>query len=185
MGLPVLQAEQALRAQQALRARWVPQPVQRRQAHPQKGAPPHTEVPLREGLLRERGLLCMLGFRGALLLRNSTTGCGKGITLTKTTRRSSRNLLTCRNLRSNRRLRRKRASRGFLNRCLHCRLLRCFLGGTLRNRGNLPRAQRRIHARGLGGVCAGQRLTMATPRILTAARSICQRRRLSGLRGVC
>ena len=135
------------------------------------------------GLLRERGLLCMLGFRGALLLRNSTTGCGKGITLTKTTRRSSRNLLTCRNLRSNRRLRRKRASRGFLNRCLHCRLLRCLLGGALRNRGNLPRTQGRIHARRLGGVCAGQRLTVATPRILTAARTISQRRRLSGLRG--
>lgn len=74
------------------------------------------------GLLRERGLLCMLefrgmlGFRGALLLRNSTTGGSKGITLTKTARRSNRNLLTCRNLRSNRGLRRKRASRGFLNR---------------------------------------------------------------------
>ena len=130
------------------------------------------------GLLRERGLLYMLGFSSALLLRNSTTGGRKGITLTKTARRSSRNLLTCRNLRSNRRLRRKRASRGFLNRCLHCRLLRCLLGGTLRNRGNLPRAQRRIHARRLGGVCAGQRLTVATPRILTAARTISQRRRL-------
>ena len=127
------------------------------------------------GLLRERGLLYMLGFSSALLLRNSTTGGRKGITLTKTARRSNRNL------RSNRRLRRKRASRGFLNRCLHCRLdslLRCLLGGTLRNRGNLPRAQRRIHARRLGGVCAGQRLTVATPRILTAARTISQRRRL-------
>ena len=155
-------------------------------------------------LLRERGLLrilgiwgmlgflCLLGFRGALLLRNSATGCGKGITLTKTTRRSNRNLLSCRNLltrrnlRSNRGLRRKRTSRGFLNRCLHCRLgnlLRCLLGGTLRNRGNLPRAQGGIHARGLGGVCAGQRLTVATPRILTAARTISQRCRLSGLRG--
>ena len=144
------------------------------------------------GLLRERrllrvlGFLCLLGFRSALLLRNSATGCGKGITLTKTTRRSSRNLLSCRNLRSNRRFRRKRASRGFLNRCLHCRLdslLRCLLGGALRNRGNLPRTQGGIHACGLGGVCAGQRLTVATPRILTAARTISQRRRLSGLRG--
>ena len=147
------------------------------------------------GLLRVRGLLCilgiwgmlgflcLLGFSSALLLRNSTTGGRKGITLTKTTRRSSRNLLS---YRSNRGLRRKRASRGFLNRCLHCRLgslLRCLLGGALRNRGNLPRTQGRIHARRLGGVCAGQRLTVATPRILTAARSICQRRRLSGLRG--
>ena len=132
------------------------------------------------GLLRERGLLCMLGFRGALLLRNSTTVGSKGITLTKTARRSSRNLLS---YRSNRRLRRKRTSRGFLNRCLHCRLLRCLLGGALGNRGNLPRAQGRIHARGLGGVCAGQRLTVATPRILTAARTISQRRRLNGLRG--
>ena len=120
----------------------------------------------------------MLGFRGALLLRNSTTGGSKGITLTKTTRRSSRNLLSYRGLsrkRTSRSLRRSRYSRG--------NLLRCFLGGALRNRGNFPRAQRRIHARGLGGVCAGQRLTVATPRILTAARSICQRRRLSGLRG--
>ena len=138
------------------------------------------------GLLRERGFLCMLefrgmlGFRGALLLRNSTTGGSKGITLTKTTRRSSRNLLSYRGLR------RKQASRGFLNRCLHCRLgslLRCFLGGALRNRGNLPRTQGGIHACGLGGVCAGQRLTVATPRILTAARTISQWRRLSGLRG--
>lgn len=122
------------------------------------------------------------------LLRNSATGCGKGITLTKTTRRSSRNLLSCR---SDRRLRRKRASRvflnrDFLNRCLHCRrgsLLGCLLGGALRNRGDLPGTQGRIHARGLGGVRAGQRLTVATPRILTAARTISQRRRLSGLRG--
>ena len=68
------------------------------------------------GLLRERGLLCTLGFSSALLLRNSTTGGSKGITLTKTARRSNRILLTCRNLRSNRGLRRKRASRGFLNR---------------------------------------------------------------------
>ena len=46
----------------------------------------------------------------------------------------------------------------FLNRCLHCRLdslLRCLLGGALRNRGNLPRTQGGIHACGLGGVCAG------------------------------
>ena len=122
------------------------------------------------------------------LLRNSATGCGKGITLTKTTRRSSRNLLSCR---SDRRLRRKRASRvflnrDFLNRCLHCRrgsLLGCLLGGALRNRGDLPGTQGRIHARGLGGVCAGQRLTVATPRILTAARTISQWSRLSGLRG--
>ena len=136
------------------------------------------------GLLRERGLLCMLefrgmlGFRGALLLRNSTTGGSKGITLTKTTRRSSRNLLSYRGLRrkrTSRCLRRSRYSRG--------NLLRCLLGGALGNRGNLPRAQGRIHARGLGGVCAGQRLTVATPRILTAARTISQRRRLNGLRG--
>ena len=141
------------------------------------------------GLLRERGLLrvlgflCLLGFSSALLLRNSTTGGRKGITLTKTTRRSNRNLLS---YRSNRRLRRKRASRGFLNRCLRCSrgsLLRCLLGGALRNRGNLPRTQGGIHACGLGGVCAGQRLTVATPRILTAARTISQWRRLSGLRG--
>ena len=140
-------------------------------------------------LLRELGIwgmlgfLCLLGFSSALLLRNSTTGGGKGITLTKTTRRSNRNLLS---YRSNRRLRRKRASRGFLNRCLRCSrgsLLRCLLGGALRNRGNLPRTQGGIHACGLGGVCAGQRLTVATPRILTAARTISQRRRLSGLRG--
>ena len=88
------------------------------------------------GLLRERGLLCMLGFRGALLLRNSTTGCGKGITLTKTTRRSSRNLLSYRGLRrkrTSRCLRRSRYSRG--------NLLRCLLGGALGNRGNLPRAR--------------------------------------------
>ena len=148
------------------------------------------------GLLRERrllrllgiwgmlGFLCLLGFRSALLLRNSTTGGGKGITLTKTARRSNRNLLTCRNLRSNRGLRRKRTSR-CLRRSRYSRgnLLRCFLGGALRNRGNLPRTQGRIHARGLGGVCAGQRLTVATPRILTAARTISQRRRLSCLRG--
>ena len=127
------------------------------------------------GLLRERGLLYMLGFSSALLLRNSTTGGGKGITLTKTTRRSCRNLLSSRNLLRKRGLRRKRTSRG--------NLLRCLLGGALRNRGNLPRTQGRIHARGLGGVRAGQRLTVATPRILTAARTISQRRRLSGLRG--
>ena len=127
------------------------------------------------GLLRERGLLYMLGFSSALLLRNSTTGGGKGITLTKTTRRSCRNLLSSRNLLRKRGLRRKRTSRG--------NLLRCLLGGALRNRGNLPRTQGRIHARGLGGVRAGQRLTVATPRILTAARTISQRGRLSGLRG--
>lgn len=142
------------------------------------------------GLLRERGLLCilgiwgmlgflyMLGFRGALLLRNSTTGGSKGITLTKTTRRSSRNLLSYRGLsrkRTSRSLRRSRYSRG--------NLLRCLLGGALWNRGNLPRTQGGIHACGLGGVCAGQRLTVATPRIFTAARTISQRRRLSGLRG--
>ena len=40
--LPVLQAQSALRPQR------VPQPVQRRQAHPQKEAPLHTEVPLLE-----------------------------------------------------------------------------------------------------------------------------------------
>ena len=138
------------------------------------------------GLLRERRLLRLLGiwgmleFRGALLLRNSTTGCRKGITLTKTARRSDRNLLTCRNLLSYRGLRRKRTSR-CLRRSRYSRgnLLRCLLGGTLRNRGN----QGCIHARGLGGVCAGQRLTVATPRILTATRTISQRRRLSGLRG--
>lgn len=111
----------------------------------------------------------MLGFRGAFLLRNSTTGGGKGITLTKTARR---------NLLRKRGLRRQRTSR-----CLRGNLLRCLLGGALRNRGNLPRTQGCIHARGLGGVCAGQRLTVATPRILTAARTISQRRRLSGLRG--
>ena len=142
------------------------------------------------GLLRERGLLYMLGFSSALLLRNSTTGGRKGITLTKTARRSNRNLLSCRNLLTSRNLlgcrglRRKRT-----NRCLQGNrgnwgsLLRCLLGGALRNRGNLPRTQGRIHARGLGGVCAGQRLTVATPRILTAARTISQRCRLSGLRG--
>ena len=135
-------------------------------------------------LLRERRFLCLLGFSSALLLRNSTTGGRKGITLTKTTRRSNRNLLGCRNLLTSRNLlgcrglRSKRASRYSRG-----SLLRCLLGGTLRNRGNLPRAQGRIHARGLGGVCAGQRLTVATPRILTAARTISQRRRLSGLRG--
>ena len=116
-----------------------------------------------------RGLLCMLEFRGAFLLRNSTTGGGKGITLTKTARR---------NLLRKRGLRRQRTSR-----CLRGNLLRCLLGGALRNRGNLPRTQGCIHARGLGGVCAGQRLTVATPRILTAARTISQRRRLSGVRG--
>ena len=130
------------------------------------------------GLLRERGFLCLLGFRGAFLLWNSTTGGGKGITLTKTARRSSRHLLSCRNLLRKRGLRCKRTSR-----CLRGNLLRCLLGGALRNRGNLPRTQGCIHARGLGGVCAGQRLTVATPRILTAARTISQRRRLSGLRG--
>lgn len=136
------------------------------------------------GLLRERRLLRLLGiwgmleFRGAFLLRNSATGGGKGITLTKTARRTSRHLLSCRNLLRKRGLRRKRTSR-----CLRGNLLRCLLGGALRNRGNLPRTQGRIHARGLGGVCAGQRLTVATPRILTAARTISQRRRLSGLRG--
>ena len=148
------------------------------------------------GLLRVLGLwgmlgfLYMLGIRGALLLRNSATGGRKGITLTKTTRRSNRNLLSCRNLRSCRNLlscrgfRRKRTSRS-LRRSRYSRgiLLRCLLGGALRNRGNLPRAQGGIHARRLGGVCAGQRLTVATPRILTAARTISQRRRLSGLRG--
>ena len=142
------------------------------------------------GLLWERGLLCMLGFRSALLLRNSTTGGRKGITLTKTARRSNRNLLSCRNLLTSRNLlgcrglRRKRTSR-CLRRSRYSRgsLLRCLLGGTLRNRGNLPRTQGRIHARGLGGVCAGQRLTVATPRILTAARTISQWPRLSGLRG--
>lgn len=51
-------------------------------------------------LLRERGFLYMLGFSSALLLRNPTTGGRKGITLTKTARRSNRNLLSCRNLRS-------------------------------------------------------------------------------------
>ena len=120
----------------------------------------------------------MLRFSSALLLRNSTTGGSKGITLTKTARRSSRNLLNSRNLLRKRRLRRKRASR-----YLRCNLLRCLLGGALRNRGNLPRTQGCIHARRLGGVCAGQRLAVATPRILTAARTISQRRRLSGLRG--
>ena len=136
------------------------------------------------GLLRERRLLRLLGiwgmleFRGAFLLRNSATGGGKGITLTKTARRTSRHLLSCRNLLRKRGLRRKRTSR-----CLRGNLLRCLLGGALRNRGNLPRTQGCIHARGLGGVCAGQRLTVATPRILTAARTISQRRRLSGLRG--
>ena len=136
------------------------------------------------GLLRERGLLYMLGFSSALLLRNSTTGGRKGITLTKTARRSNRNLLSCRYLRSNRGLRGKRTSR-CLRRSRYSRgnLLRYLLGGALRNRGNLPRTQGSIHARGLGGVCAGQRLTVATPRILTAARTISQRRRLSGLRG--
>ena len=122
------------------------------------------------------------------MLRNPTTGSGKGITLTKTTRRSRRNLLSYRGLR------RKRASRGFLNRRflnrrLRCSrnsrgsLLGCLLGGALRNRGNLPRAQGCIHAGCFGGVCAGQRLTVATPRILTAARTVSQRRRLRGLRG--
>ena len=94
------------------------------------------------GLLRERGLLRVLGIRGmlgflymlgfssALLLRNSTTGGGKGITLTKTTRRSNRNLLTCRNLRSNRGLSRKRTSRCLRrSRCGRGNLLRCLLGG--------------------------------------------------------
>ena len=130
------------------------------------------------GLLRERGFLCLLGFRSALLLRNSATGGGKGITLTKTARRSGRNLLRKRGLRrqrTSRCLRRSRYSRG--------NLLRCLLGGTLRNRGNLPRTQGRIHARRLGGVCASQRLTVATPRILTAARTISQRCRLRGLWG--
>ena len=136
------------------------------------------------GLLRERRLLRllgiwgMLGFRGAFLARNSTTGGSKGITLAKTARRTSWHLLRKRGLR------RKRT-----NRCLQGNrgnwgsLLRCLLGGALRNRGNLPRTQGCIHARGLGGVCAGQRLTVATPRILTATRTISQRRRLSGLRG--
>ena len=130
------------------------------------------------GFLRERGLLRLLGFSSALLLRNSATGGGKGITLTKTARRTSRHLLSCRNLLRKRGLRRKRTSR-----CLRGNLLRCLLGGALRNRGNLPRTQGCIHARGLGGVCAGQRLTVATPRILTAARTISQWCRLSGLRG--
>ena len=57
--------------------------------------------------------------------------------------------------------------------------------GALRNRGNLPCTQGRIHACRLGGVCTGQRLTVATPRILTAAQTISQWRRLRGLRGVC
>ena len=93
-------------------------------------------------------------------------------------------MLTRRNLRSNRGLRGKRTRRCLRrNRYSRGSLLRCLLGGTLRNRGNLPRTQGRIHARRLGGVRAGQRLTMATPRILTAARTISQRRRLSGLRG--
>ena len=80
------------------------------------------------GFLRERGLLRllgiwgMLGFRGAFLPRNSTTGGGKGITLTKTARRTSRHLLSCRNLLRKRGLRRKRTSR-------------CLQG----NRGNLLR----------------------------------------------
>lgn len=136
------------------------------------------------GLLRERGFLRllgiwgMLGFRGAFLPRNSTTGGSKGITLTKTARRSSRHLLRKRGLRRKRTSRCLQGDRG--NRGS---LLRCLLGGALRNRGNLPRTQGCIHARGLGGVCAGQRLTVATPRILTAARTISQRRRLSGLRG--
>ena len=133
------------------------------------------------GLLRERRLLRLLGiwgmleFRGAFLLRNSATGGGKGITLTKTARRSGRNLLWKRGLRRQRTSRCLQSNRGSL--------LRCLLGGALRNRGNLPRTQGRIHARGLGGVCAGQRLTVATPRILTAAGTISQRHRLSGLRG--
>ena len=136
------------------------------------------------GLLQERRLLRLLGiwgmleFRGAFLLRNSATGGGKGITLTKTARRTSRHLLSCRNLLRKRGLRRQRTSR-----CLRGNLLRCLLGSALRNRGNLPRTQGRIHARGLRGVCAGQWLTVATPRILTATRTISQRRRLSGLRG--
>lgn len=130
------------------------------------------------GLLRERRFLRLLRFSSALLLRNSTTGGSKGITLTKTARRTSRHLLSCRNLLRKRGLRRQRTSR-----CLRGNLLRCLLGGALRNRGNLPRTQGRIHARGLGGVCAGQRLTVATPRILTAARTISQWRRLSGLWG--
>ena len=130
------------------------------------------------GLLRERGFLCLLGFSSVLLRRNSTTGGGKGITLTKTARWSCRNLLSSRNLLRKRGLRRKRTSR-----CLRGNLLRCLLGSALRNRGNLPRTQGRIHARGLGGVCAGQWLTVATPRILTAARTISQWCRLSGLRG--
>ena len=132
------------------------------------------------GLLRERGFLCLLGFSSALLLRNSATGGGKGITLTKTAHGSDRNLLSCRNLLRKRGLRRQRTSR-----CLQSNrgsLLRCLLGSALRNRGNLPRTQGCIHARGLGGVCAGQRLTVATPRILTAAGTISQRHRLSGLR---
>ena len=142
------------------------------------------------GLLRVLGIrgmlgfLCMLGFRGAFLLRNSTTGGGKGITLTKTAHGSDRNLLSSRNLLRKRGLRRKRTSRYLQgNRGNWGSLLRCLLGGALRNRGNLPRTQGRIYARRLGGVCAGQRLTVATPRILTAARTISQRCRLSRLRG--
>ena len=129
-------------------------------------------------LLRLLGIWGMLGFRGAFLARNSTTGGSKGITLTKTARRSSRHLLRKRGFRRKRTSRclwRSRYSRGSL--------LRCLLGGALRNRGNLPRTQGCIHARGLGGVCAGQRLTVATPRILTAARTISQRCRLRGLWG--